>query len=223
MKSVVIEGNGATLTQSGFIESDTSQLLRIDSLDVEVRISRLHFKGGRSRDYGAAIRNAGTLTLESCIFSDNTTSLASAYGGAIYATGATSISGCTFAGNAAGTATSGYGGAIYATSGTLTLTGNILVGNTAATHSVVRKASGSAATGSYNVSDKPSGTGNAQSGWSFGTGDTELTDVVFDGAFKPSSDTGLPVMPSLPAGFPATYFDGTNRGSNSTPGAMPKN
>ena len=88
---------------------------------------------------------------------------------------------------------------------------------------MVYHANPGATTGGYNVSDKATGTAVAQSGWVFAGTDATLTDVTFDSDFKPSSATGLPVIPDLPAGFPATYFNGTSRGSNSTPGAMPKN
>ena len=224
-KSLTIEGNGSTLFQSGFTESDTSQLLYINSTTAEVRISRLHFKGGRARDYGAAIRNVGILTLESCIFSDNVVSKTMAYGGAIYTTtGSLTVLGCTFTKNTAST-TSSRGGAIYRASGTLTLMGNIFVGNNSGQYPVVYHASPGATTGGYNVSDKASGTTATLSGWTFKTSpadaaDVQLTELDFDDAFSPSSATGLPVIPSLPAGFPATYFDGTPRGT--TPGAMPE-
>jgi hypothetical protein len=83
-KSLAIEGNGTTLTQRGFTASNYTQLLFINSSTAEVRISRLLFKGGRATTFGGAIYNAGTLTLESCIFNDNQTSNATAYGGAVH-------------------------------------------------------------------------------------------------------------------------------------------
>jgi hypothetical protein len=218
--SLVIEGNGSTLTQTGLTTSNANQLLTISSATAEVRISRLHFKGGRSNDYGSAIRNTGKLTLESCIFTDNITEFSNsyAYGGAICTTsGSLTVLGCTFTGNQA--LATGNGAAIYRQSGTLSLTGNIFAGNSAPSYSVVYSAT---TTGGYNVSDKPTGTTAAGSGWNFDANDVQR-EVAFDSAFKPSSAGGLPVIPSLPAGFPTTYFDGTSRGSNSTPGAMPLN
>jgi hypothetical protein len=225
-KSLTIIGNGATLTQTGFTPGTASQLLRISGSSTNVRISRLHFKGGRATDNGAAINNSSaTLTLESCIFSDNITTFSGsyAYGGAICTSGSSgslTVLGCTFTGNQA--LTTGNGAAIYRLAGTLSLTGNIFAGNTATDFSVVHFAGSGAATNGYNVSDKNTGTTAALSGWNFHTNDVMLTDVTFDGDFKPSS-AGLPVIPSLPEGFPATYFNGDPRGSNSTPGAMPKN
>ncbi|MDR3122150.1 MAG: right-handed parallel beta-helix repeat-containing protein, partial [Treponema sp.] len=223
-KSLTIEGNGATLTRS-FNSGSNTQLLDINSATAEVRISRLHFYQGRSNDNGAAIRNQkGILTLESCIFSDNDTSASMAWGGAIYTGGALSVLGCTFTGNDAATPTNGSGGAIYrGGSGTVFLTGNIFAGNTGQ-YPVVYFTAAGATTGGYNVSDKPSGTSTGQSGWTFDTTDVpSVTDITFDTTFRPSSATTLSILPSLPSGFPTTYFDGTARGANSTPGAMPKN
>jgi predicted outer membrane repeat protein len=219
-KSLVIEGNGATLTQNGFTPGDTSQLLYINSATAEVRISRLHFKGGRATTQGAAIRNTGNLTLESCIFSDNITTNSNATGGAINTSGTGSkltVLGCTFSGNSAGT---GYGGAIYAYNA-LVLTGNVFWGNIAAQRVVYAFATSS---GGYNISDTASGTDNAASGWAFVVSDVTLRDLSFDADFKPSH-TDLPIIPSPPVGFPgmfpALYFDGTSRGTASAPGAMP--
>jgi hypothetical protein len=222
-KNLTIEGNGATITQSGLTISAINQLLSI-SAGTTVRISRILFKGGRSKDNGSAIINTGNLTLESCIFSDNYTSYPSTtYGGAIHtATGSLTVLGCTFTGNTATTAANGQGGAIRRASGTLTLTGNIFTGNVG-NYPVVYFTGTGATTGGYNISDKASGFAAGQSGWTFVATDIpSLTDLSFDGDYKPASATNLLIMSSpLPAGFPATYFDGTSRGSNSAPGAMP--
>jgi hypothetical protein len=224
--NITIEGNGATLTQNGFTASNTSQLLRIAS-GKTVSISRIHFTRGRAVDYGAAIDNRGTLTLESCVFTDNATSVNLAYGGAIYTTtGSLTVLGCTFYGNAAGV-TTGQGGAIHRGGGTLTMTGNIFWANTATQRVVYGTAS--ITSGGYNVSDKKSGTGNAQSGWVFvgagidpapGDADKHLTNLGMTEVFEPYS-TELPGIPLPLEGFPELYFDGTPRGSSSTPGAMP--
>jgi predicted outer membrane repeat protein len=225
-KSLIIEGNGATLTQSGFMESTTSQLLYIFSFEGgPVRISRLHFKGGRATDYGGAIYNfnAGGLVLESCIFSDNRTSDSGSQGGAICTDfGNVIISGCTFYGNKAGL----NGGAIYTTDSTLTLTGNIFWENTAEQNNVIYSPYFVISSGGYNVSDKDDGSDSATgSGWTFGNGDTSLSGVSFDTAFRPSH-ASLPAIPSPPVGnpdlFPLRYFDGTPREiTGAAPGAMP--
>jgi predicted outer membrane repeat protein len=213
-KSIIIEGNGTTLTQEGFTASQTSQLLYISSSSAVVSISRLHFMGGRATTYGAAIRSLGTLTLESCIFSENQTTNASASGGALCNIGnSITVSGCTFYGNTAGNTGGGNGAAILTSNAILTLTGNIFWANTP-TRLVYRSGSASMSS-SYNVFDQP---GN-QVGWGVDSTDKYLTNLsLMD--FKPYS-TELPAI-SLPlAGFPSTYFDGTSRGSSSVPGAMP--
>jgi hypothetical protein len=99
----------------------------------------------------------------------------------------------------------------------LTLRGNIFKGNSAGSTGMVSGGS----SGGYNVSDLPDGTGSANSGWTFTGDDVQRTDVQFDLVFRPSSATGLPAVPSSTAGFPGFYFDGSDRGLSSVPGAMP--
>jgi hypothetical protein len=131
-KSVTLEGNGVTLTRaaSWTASSSTSQLLYINSSSAEVTIRGVHFKDGLATDYGGAVRNTGTLTLESCIFSGNRTTASNAWGGAVYSSNTLTIRSCTFYGN---TSSGGSGGAVYfsASGKTLTLTGNVFSGNTA--------------------------------------------------------------------------------------------
>jgi hypothetical protein len=211
-KSLVIQGNGATLTpQNGWTRDDYSQLLYISNYNAKVSISRLHFKGGRARGFGAAIRSyAFLLTLESCIFSDNQTTT---YGGAIYhGGGSVSVSGCTFTGNAV-TGASGANaaaGAINITgASTLTLTGNIFWGNTAATYSVVRPQGRVVISGGYNVSDKAIGTEATESGWAPATGDIYSSGPIHPVTFKPlSSETAYQRIATPPAGYPAVDFYG---------------
>jgi hypothetical protein len=214
-RNLTIEGNGATLTQSG-----SFQFLFIYYATANIR--RLHFMGGRITTIGGAIRNLGTLTLESCIFSDNqTTSTVSGSGGAVYTNGNLTVRGCTFYNNS-----SAYrGGAIYRdTAGTVILEGNLFSGNTAVNSGyVVYVAPAQAAavtSGGYNVSDKAAGAVSASdttnSGYASATGDLfSVTDIVFatngDPTTKPSSGSNLKTLTSLPAGFPTTYFDGTPR------------
>jgi hypothetical protein len=233
--SLVIEGNGATLTQEGFTPSADSQLLYIDPPSTNptatIRISRLRFDGGRAISYGAAIQQYdGNLILESCIFTHNQTD--NGQGGAVNSGGALTVLGCTFYGNTAGI-TTGSGGALF-TRSDVTLTGNIFWMNTAKIGAVVYSGVSSiaryATSGGYNVSDREGGPNagfdDAQSGWVFnntpGTEDVYLTNLGIypETGFKPYS-TVLPVIASLPQGFPLTYFDGSSRGSNSAPGAMP--
>jgi hypothetical protein len=203
-KSLVIEGNGTTLTQLNVAETVTSQLLYVNNSTAEVRISRLHFKGGRTSGYGAAIRNIGKLTLESCVFSDNRNSSNS--GGAIHTSNAASsltISGCTFYENAGG-----YGGAIYIASGVATLTGNVFWGNTATQRSVVY---GAPVSGGFNISDKASGLDyTSGSGWDFTNGDDQaLSRPVSYISFRPlEGGEAIGVITERPADYPALDFYG---------------
>jgi hypothetical protein len=178
-KSITIEGNGVTLTRaaSWTATSATSQLLYIDSTTAQVTIRRVHFKDGRATNFGAGIRTSGELTLESCVFSGNQSS--GDYSGAIYSSNTLTLRGCTFYGNTA----DNYGGAVYFTASdkTLTLRGNLFYGNTASSRTVY--VSSGSVDASYNAVDKAFGTGTAASGWTQGTGDTNI------------SAGGLPVSP----------------------------
>jgi hypothetical protein len=209
-KTITIEGNGVILSGN-----NSSRIMSISGREVTIR--RLHFRDGTTTYYGGAIyKIGGTLNLESCIFSGNQVTDSYAEGGVIYSSGTLNISGCTFYGNISGQ----YGGAIH-NSGTLTLTGNLFYGNTASIGFHVATPWGMINSGGYNASDYASGGDDTTgSGWTFDTTDQQVTGIAFDAAFKPSSATNLKIMPSLPAGFPATYFDGTPRGVPATPGAV---
>jgi hypothetical protein len=120
------------------------------------------------------------------------------------------------------------GGAIYQSGGALTLTGNLFYGNLALADAVVYS-SVTVTSNGFNVSDKldnAGGTGD-RSGWIFNEEypDVTLTNISFDGDFRPvSASGGLPAIAPPPEGFPALYFDGTPReasGASSAPGAMP--
>jgi predicted outer membrane repeat protein len=175
---------------------------------------------------GGAIYNTGILTLESCIFSGNQTTVSYASGGALYSANTLTVRGCTFYGN-----TAGYqGGAVYfsASGKTLTLTGNLFYGNTAPVYPVVRNNSGTISA-SYNVADAAFGTGNTQTGWAAGTGDTTFTALGITGSPFVNTTSFVPVpalqspgvLPSpAPAGFPATDFYGAARTFPGAPGAV---
>jgi hypothetical protein len=229
-RSVTINGNGATLTQSGITASSSSQLLYIDSTSAVVKISRLHFKGGRATSYGGAIQNEGALTLESCIFNDNqTNSTSTSYsGGAVYTSGNLTVLGCTFYNNK-----SGYrGGAIYRGGGNVTLTGNLFTGNAASSDAnghVVYGTATNITSGGYNVSDKAAGNGTTagnNSGYAGNANNSDkfsVTVTITDGdPTKGPSGEGLDTLDTLPEGFPTTYFDGTERAASATAGAVKK-
>ncbi|MCB9438431.1 MAG: hypothetical protein H6673_15755 [Anaerolineales bacterium] len=84
---------------------------------------------GNGSDYGAAIANAGTLTIEASTFTGN---LVSSSGGAIYNTGTLTSQSNTLDNNQAGTGPwSGGSGGALANTGTATLTDDIITFNVA--------------------------------------------------------------------------------------------
>jgi predicted outer membrane repeat protein len=214
IKNITIEGMGITITQTDNWYDSTHPLLYI-GLGGSITIERVHFKDGRQTNGGAAIRNYGILTLESCIFSGN---ISNGQGGAIYSSGARTpiIRGCTFYGNSAN-----VGGAIWC-GGPLLLVGNLFYGNTATqSNRVVYIQEGSAETyGSYNVVDEILGPGSTQSGWPAGTGDTIYIAIPFNvNTFIPITDLRFRI-PSAPANFPLTDFYGNTRTYPGAPGAV---
>jgi hypothetical protein len=138
-KSLTIEGNGVTIKRDSswdknkIEEKDNPQLLYIggDSSKVKVTIRRVLFKDNRIFAEGAAVYNNTDLTLESCIFSENSNyeiiTGSVHHGGAVYSKGsALSVMGCTFYGNISG----GGGGAIAVHTITgLNLKGNLFYNN----------------------------------------------------------------------------------------------
>ena len=245
--SITIEGNGVILKPGSPWEASYSNPILFVNPDVIVTISRVHFKDGRSIDYGSAISNRGNLTLESCIFSGNRTEqdIYTPFGGAIYNIGIMNILGCTFYNNS----TNGRGGVVYTREDDgkpceLYLMGNLFWGNTAeyGNSNVVYNDYGIVTSLWYNVVDVAIGTGDSQSGWDSGiTGDATFTGVGFtDNATLPFVDT-INFVPlatgtlrthipgTLPsdlsnADFPTTDFNGNPRkhtlGQSGAPGAV---
>ena len=140
---ITIEGNGITLTRhtSWDTHNNTSSLMHFDlssTSTTSTNISRIHFKDGRAWHGGAIYNWNANVTLESCIFTGNNTTVQNANGGAIGNNNTMTIRGCTFFNN-------GYsetltqttdGGAISnsfsaGTNASLTLIGNLFYGNRA--------------------------------------------------------------------------------------------
>jgi hypothetical protein len=214
-KSVTIEGEGITLAPvASWIANDTSQLFRISGA---VTIRRVHFKDGLANGSGGAIRNAGTLTLESCIFSGNKYTGASGGGGAIYSSDTLTIRGCTFYGNTA----PGVGAVFFSVLGkTLTLTGNLFYGNTGNYPVVLINGSRSA---SYNMVDVAYGQGATWAGWDAGTGDLysaamSVSPKTFKVLYGNAAATNLPS--TLPSGYPTTDFYGQPISGGGAAGAV---
>jgi hypothetical protein len=227
-KSVVIEGEGITLSRAPSWTANGSALTLREPAELTIR--RVHFTGSLAT-YGVIYQYGGTLTLESCIFSNNGfRGMANdAYSGVIDSDsgvggGELTIRGCTFYANKAGL----YGGAVlyFHNSATLTLTGNLFYGNTGG-HSVVRIRDGSSLpVSSYNLVDVDFGTAKGQCGWTpAGTGDAtfaalSITNPIDTTTFVPVG--GLQsVLPAIaPADFPATDFYGATRTFPGAPGAV---
>jgi hypothetical protein len=234
--SISIEGNGITITRSWNTGNNT-QLLRITDANAEVNISRVHFKDGRANGNGAAIYNAGVLSLESCIFSGN--QITGMMGGAIYNynTGNMNVKGCTFYGNSAGNETewTGRGGAIYNAinaNAKVTLEGNLFYGNTAVEQDPVVSGGGVVTSNGYNVVNVPLGTGETQSGFAAASNNTDKTLQTLlgnnntspfvnaaSGNFAPL-DNRLHIITTQPDGFPSKDFFDYPRTWPGAPGAV---
>jgi hypothetical protein len=231
-KSITIQGNGVTIGRDPAGTNwpqNYSSLLRINDSTAVVTISRVHFKDGRAAA-GGAIRNTGTMNLESCIFSNNVYSYAdSNSGGAISTGGTVTIKGCTFYGNTMIT-TNGQGGAI-ASSGTMTLEGNLFYGNTAnGANPVVYQSSGTITSLGYNVVDKALGATSTvtspTSGFDAAANNTDVGNLsaipVSTVSFRLLSNSGAPagVITTLPTGYPAKDFYGETISAPAAAGAV---
>jgi len=198
-ESLTIEGNGVTITMTS-PWSFYSSLLRISN--ATVTISRIWFKNIAVYN-GAPISNSGTLNLESCIFSDNSSDSNNS-GGTISNNGTLSIKGCTFFGN-----TSGVNGGAIANDGTFSFEGNLFYGNTAPTYPVVSPW-GNRNSNGYNVVDAPFGTGETQSGWTTHATDRQINSLTVSPitfkVFPSGGATG--VITSVPSGYPTVDFYG---------------
>jgi len=207
-KNMIIEGNGATITSSRNPSNETVTLY-INTAAAAAKVSSLHFKDGRSLNVSPAIYIlAGTLILESCIFSDNLiTGIGSSNSGAIYNSGGNlTVRGCTFINNSA----QGSAGAIFNALGSINLFGNLFLGNTG-TWPVMYQFNSSVTSG-YNITDVPIGTSSGQSGFAMATGNANMFDTGFSMAT---------VMPSEPLeNFPQFDFHGNLRQWPGKPGAI---
>ena len=219
--NITIYGNGITITRSASWTTvdANSQLLLID-YDTAVYVSRIHFKDGIATQQGGAIRNEGTLTLESCIFSGNRTTTNNQFnGGALYNWGTMNVTGCTFYNNSAN-----QGAVIFLGRGNLVVTGNLFYGNTASAGSVVYRGweSHTITSNGYNIVDVPFGTGSSQSGWNAATGDKIVNNLSFStDTFIPILDGGADnILSPLPANYPTVDFYGYQIKTEGAAGAV---
>jgi predicted outer membrane repeat protein len=220
-ESVTIEGKGLILKRMAGWPSNGDGLLSIGTgAEVVIRGVLFTKEGSDPGKMGRAVDNAGKLTLESCIFDGNYVS-GDIIGGAVWSSGDLTIRGCTFYNNKA----EDGGRAVHFEGNSLTLTGNLFyyaISDNKGTPMVNPNVS---VTSSYNVANKTFGTGNDQTGFAGGTGNTTLSalgisDPPFDAtSFVPVS--GLKnVILTKPVDFPATDFYGTVRTFPGAPGAV---
>jgi parallel beta-helix repeat protein len=134
-KSLTIQGPGAGQlainggnTSNFIFQSNTFRVFEVDGATTNVTLSGLTITQGYAQSgtepyYGGGIPNHGTLTVDSCILSNNR----GGYGGGIdNEYGATlTVSGCTLSNNRA----DNFGGGIYNIGGTLTVINTTLSGN----------------------------------------------------------------------------------------------
>jgi hypothetical protein len=216
-KSLVIEGNGVTLTGGG------SGLLSILGYSKEVSIRRMRFKD--SSNGAIRIGQATIVTLESCIFSDNK-SFNTAGGRTVRAYGSDlTVLGCTFYNNSA----SGDGGALYIEGGIVRLGGNLFYGNTATYgNNVLYSINATVTSLGYNASDLPGGAVNdpAGSGFYFLPTDRQIAlnsiSPISRFSFKPYLSSGVLGMttPSAIEGYPTADFYGDSIPATAAPGAV---
>jgi len=215
-ENITIEGNGGVLTRSGSMTANAaSQLLAVGE-DGSAVVRRLHFKGGLATQ-GAAVKNSGTLTLESCIFSGNTANGTAAAdgGGAAYNSGTLTLKACTFYQNVA--TASGRGGAVYQQSGSLALTGCLFYANTGGT--AVQSAAGTVTSGGFNVIDL-----SQSGGWTETQSDKAIAAPFISTTpeqyrlLKNSAASGI--ITPLPADYPSKDFYGVTIANNAAAGAV---
>ena len=234
-----INGNGVTLTRhsSWTTVGPSSQLLLVQGANdnTSVTINRIHFKGGKATNEGAAILNykdsytsyATVLTLESCIFSENSvTGNTYARGGAINNKATLYVKGCTFYNNStSGTQPNTSGGGAIFNSGTLILEGNLFYINKNGidinTYLVLNDMGNVPVTSNgYNAVD----VAPTNNGWGFHTTDKSLaalgiTSSPFNANFVPVTELRS-FITAEPEDFPVADFYGDLRIFPGAPGAV---
>ncbi|MHB8628873.1 MAG: beta strand repeat-containing protein, partial [Aggregatilineales bacterium] len=182
-KNLTITGLGAsnTLISGG----STLQVATIAGGST-VTLNSLTIENGKSAASGAGINNSGTLTVNNCAFSGNSTTGAGSAGGGISSSGTLTITASTFAGNSA---PSGYGGGLE-NDGTGTITNSTFVNNTSTNGGGIDITGGST-----NTLTIQNSTFSGNSGGSFGGGGVEYyqggTLTIQNSAFSGNSATSF--------------------------------
>jgi len=180
---------------------------------------------------GIIINNIGNLTLESCIFSDNLSTVSSGGQGAISNSGILNVLGCTFYNNRV---TMGTGAAIFQRSESgnpeLFIAGNLFFWNNSihnnSANPVIHRVNGTVTSLGYNVVDVPIGIVNGQSGWIAGIGDKSISASfsalpVLPPSFKLLSESAAAnVITELPNNYPTVDFYGNTITQGAAAGAV---
>jgi len=235
-RNVTIEGNSVIITTAEKFPSEGNSLIvngtSLESGGKNVTIRRVHFKAGSDAGTppdagnGAAIYNysGGSLVVESCIFTLNST----ARGGAIFNEGTASayVKGCTFYNN---TATIN-GGAIYHNSGILVLQGNLFYSNTSASVVYIDGVGDKARSDGYNIYDNTFVTLSSGDTWTDVPTDRPFTDFGVSGSPFVDEDKGdfaivadndsMKIIITKPNGYPDIDFNGDTRDYPAVPGAV---
>lgn len=125
-KNLTIDGGAYTVTISGDSGNDGSRNVRAFTIAAGnvAALKNLIITNSYNNDRGAAIYNAGTLTVSGCRFTNNE---AANFGGAIYTNqGSLTVQNCTFSNN-----TSTYGGAIAPFRSNINIESSTFSGNSA--------------------------------------------------------------------------------------------
>ena len=206
-KNCTIEGNGVTISGNS-----AYRILSVNS--GTVTINRVHFTKGRSTSNpGGAIYNNGSLTLNSCIFSDNSASNGGAIENNYNATNLT-VRSCTFYNNNAST----YGGAIDNCILSVSIIGCLLWGNTAGSTGAGIYSDYNVNSGGYNV--HPNGDSY---NFTYITSDKEISAIPFNTSdFTPVASSGAEgVITTRPANYPTIdFFGNAIPATNATAGAV---
>lgn len=138
-KNLTIAGAGKEITIIDGLNA--SQIFDISyDPDATVLIKDITFQNGKLENSGGAISSDGTLTVQNCVFKDNTA--VDDGGGAIFTHTTLNVVNCIFTGNVADA-----GGAIFNKGGSITVTGSTFIANHAGTN--LEKYSGGGAIFNY--------------------------------------------------------------------------
>ncbi|TVQ32690.1 MAG: hypothetical protein EA376_04815 [Phycisphaeraceae bacterium] len=183
--TLTINGNGAEIRRSGAMGTPEFRFFFITALG-DLTLNDLTLVNGL-QSVGGAIRNdGGALSVNDCVFEDNTADPAPGTGGAIHASNdaVTAITGSSFTGN------TGTGGAVFNSNSTATIEDCDFIQNTGSAGGAIVHLGDNGVMHiidsviSYNES-------TAFAGGVFSSGVLNMTGCVISGNFAPSSGAGI--------------------------------